>query len=194
MNLPNKMTFLRIFLVPLFLFFLTMTQIPYGIFIATAIFIIASVTDTLDGYYARKLNQVTRFGKFLDPLADKLLVTAALVALVEYHSINAWVAFIIIAREFMISGLRILAAAEGLVISASVLGKVKTIVQIVAIVLALVNLNLSKISFIIPFFDITILINLIKVFTNAFMIFAVIITIVSAVDYFYKNKKIINDL
>ena len=190
MNLPNKMTFLRIFLVPLFLFFLTMTEIPYRIFIATAIFIIASVTDTLDGYFARKLNQVTRFGKFLDPLADKLLVTAALVALVEFHSINAWVAFIIIAREFMISGLRILAAAEGLVIAASILGKIKTIIQIIAIVLALVNLNLGEIRF----FDNTMLIGLANLITNAFMIFAVIITIASAVDYFYQNKKIIIDL
>lgn len=190
MNLPNKMTILRILLVPIFLFFLTMTEIPYGMFIATAIFIIASLTDTLDGYFARKLNQVTRFGKFLDPLADKLLVTAALVALVEYHSINAWVAFIIIAREFMISGLRTLAAAEGLVIAASPLGKTKTIVQIIAIVLALINLNLQRISSL----SNTKLVDFTGTLTNIFMILAVIITIVSAIDYFYKNKDVISDL
>ncbi len=190
MNLPNKMTMLRIFLVPVFLFFLTMTEIPYGSFIATGIFIIASLTDTLDGYFARKYNQITKFGKFIDPLADKLLVTAALVALVEYHSINAWVAFIIIAREFMISGLRILAAAEGVVIAASSLGKIKTITQIVAIVLALLNLNLLKIDFL----NNTWIIDFTNVVTNVSMILAVILTIISAVDYFYKNKKIINEL
>ncbi len=190
MNLPNKMTVLRILLVPVFLFFLTMTEIPYGIFIATAIFIIASLTDTLDGYFARKFNQITRFGKFLDPLADKLLVTAALVALVEYHSINAWVAFIIIAREFMISGLRSIAASDGVVIAASVWGKVKTIIQIIAILLALLNLNLIKINLI----ENQTFINATNILTNIFMILAVIITVISGIDYFYKNKNVISEL
>ncbi|MCL2322327.1 MAG: CDP-diacylglycerol--glycerol-3-phosphate 3-phosphatidyltransferase [Oscillospiraceae bacterium] len=190
MNLANKMTMLRILLVPIFLFFFTQTYIPYGILIASVIFIIASLTDTLDGFFARKYNQVTRFGKFLDPLADKLLVTAALIGLVECGSINSWVAFIIIAREFMISGLRILAAAEGIVIAASKIAKVKTVIQLIAILLALFNLNLVEIEFL----NIPWLINFTSFSTNAFMILAVIFTIVSAIDYFYKNKKVLNDL
>ena len=125
MNLANKLTIIRIFLVPIFLIFIAVKDIPYGKTIATAIFIIAALTDKLDGYIARSRNQITRFGKFMDPLADKLLVTAALISLVELQVISTWVAMVIIAREFAVTGLRAVAAAEGIVIAASPLGKAK---------------------------------------------------------------------
>lgn len=114
MNLANKLTIIRIFLVPIFLIFIAIKDIPYGAVIATFVFIIASLTDKLDGYIARTRNQVTRFGKLMDPLADKMLVTAALISLVESGIIPAWIAVIIIAREFAVSGLRTISAAEGL--------------------------------------------------------------------------------
>ncbi|MGH4122370.1 MAG: CDP-diacylglycerol--glycerol-3-phosphate 3-phosphatidyltransferase [Clostridium sp.] len=174
MNLANKLTMIRIFLVPIFLIFMASKDIPYGREVATIIFIIASLTDKLDGYIARSRNQITNFGKFMDPLADKLLVTAALVCLVELQIVHSWVAMIIIAREFAVSGLRTIAASEGKVIAASWWGKIKTVIQIVAIITALLNL-----SYVNP---------ILNVLTNIFMAAAVIITIISGVDYFVKNK------
>ena len=142
MNLANKLTLIRIILVPIFLVFIAYQDLPYGSVIATLIFIIASVTDHLDGYIARSRNQVTNFGKFMDPLADKLLVTAALISLVELQLVPAWAAIVIIAREFAVSGLRTIAASEGLVIAASWWGKIKTVIQIIAIVLLLLQVNI----------------------------------------------------
>jgi CDP-diacylglycerol--glycerol-3-phosphate 3-phosphatidyltransferase len=177
MNLANKLTMLRIFLVPIFLIFMAV-KIPYGKELATFIFIIASLTDKLDGYIARSRNQITNFGKFMDPLADKLLVTAALVSLVELKIVPSWVAMIIIAREFAVSGLRTIAASEGKVIAASWWGKIKTVIQIVAIITALLNL-----SYVNPVIN-----PILNTLTNIFMAAAVIITIISGVDYFIKNK------
>jgi CDP-diacylglycerol--glycerol-3-phosphate 3-phosphatidyltransferase len=169
MNLANKLTILRIILVPVFLFFIAI-NIPYGTIIATAVFVIAALTDTLDGYIARSRNQVTKFGKFMDPLADKLLVTAALVSLVEMKALSTWVVMIIIAREFAITGLRAVAASEGIVIAASRWGKAKTITQIVAIIAALLKL---------PY--------------NQYLIYiAVIITLISGFDYIIKNRAVLN--
>lgn len=138
MNLANKLTLARIFLVPIFLIAISV-KLKYGIgiYIAAGVFILAASTDGLDGYVARKKNQVTRLGKFMDPLADKLLISAALISLVELREVPAWVAMIIIGREFAITGLRTIAASEGVVMAASKLGKVKTVTQIVAIVLLL---------------------------------------------------------
>ena len=144
MNLANKLTLLRILLVPIFLIFIVVKEIPYGTFIATFIFIIASITDKLDGYIARSRNQITNFGKFMDPLADKLLVTTALITLVEYSIVPSWAAIIIIAREFAVSGLRTLAASEGKVIAASWWGKIKTVIQIIAIILLLIFWRFTK--------------------------------------------------
>ena len=155
MNLANKLTLIRIILVPIFLVFIAYQDLPYGSVIATLIFIIASVTDQLDGYIARSRNQVTNFGKFMDPLADKLLVTAALISLVELQLVPAWAAIVIIAREFAVSGLRTIAASEGLVIAASWWGKIIYVPDI-------------------------------------FLYLAVAITIISGVDYFRKNKNVIN--
>jgi CDP-diacylglycerol--glycerol-3-phosphate 3-phosphatidyltransferase len=188
MNLANKITLARIFLVPVIMLFLLIrfdwgaitfakVTITYSEIVATVIFIIAASTDGLDGYVARKKKLVTNLGKFLDPLADKLLITAALVSLVDRGSVEAWMAIIIISREFAVTGLRLVAAAEGQVIAASKLGKLKTIVQIVAICVVMLN------NF--PFGTIGIPFDLIA------MWIAVIITIYSGVDYFMKNKKVI---
>ncbi|MFZ5646296.1 MAG: CDP-diacylglycerol--glycerol-3-phosphate 3-phosphatidyltransferase [Bacillota bacterium] len=133
MNLPNRVTLVRIFLIPLFVAVVTL-RIPYGDYIAAAIFILAASTDGLDGYIARKRKMITNLGKLMDPLADKLLVTAALIVLVELQRLPSWVALIIIGREYAVTGLRALAAVDGNVIAAGWLGKVKTVTQIVAIV------------------------------------------------------------
>jgi len=177
MNLANKLTLIRIFLIPIFLVFIAVNSIPYGKLIATAVFVLAALTDKLDGYVARSRNQITRFGKFMDPLADKLLVTAALISLVEFQVIPTWVAVIIIAREFAVTGLRSLAAAEGIVIAASWWGKIKTVIQIVAIVLSLINLNYKELYF--------------AQISNFMMYLAVLVTLLSGFDYFIKNKDVI---
>lgn len=190
MNLANKLTLMRIILVPIFLVFITARSIPYGRSIATAIFIIAALTDKLDGYIARSRNQVTRFGKLMDPLADKLLVCAALVSLVEFHILPGWVAMIIIAREFAVTGLRTVAAAEGIVIAASKWGKAKTVVQIIAILMALINLNLRNYRFLHKSLNMHFILNF-RMVTNFAIMLAVIITIISGVEYFVKNKEII---
>lgn len=169
MNLPNKLTLSRIFLIPIFLLIVSV-KIPYGNFLAAGVFILAASTDGLDGYIARKNKMVTRFGKLMDPLADKLLVTAALISLVELQELSSWVAVIIIGREFAVTGLRALAASEGVVIAASKLGKYKTVSQIVAIVVMFLKQ--------VPFYP---------YLGHAAMTVAVIFTIWSGVDYFKKN-------
>ncbi|MBF8983033.1 CDP-diacylglycerol--glycerol-3-phosphate 3-phosphatidyltransferase [Lutibacter sp. B2] len=175
MNLANKLTIGRIFLVPIFMIAL-LNKIPYGMYIAAAIFTAAAITDTLDGYIARSRNQVTKFGKFMDPLADKLLVTAALVCLVQMHKLPAWIVVLIISREYTITILRAVAASEGIVIAASLYGKLKTIAQIVAIIAILLNnYPFSLINF--PFSTIALWV-------------AVILTIVSGVDYLYLNRHV----
>lgn len=178
MNLANKITLVRIFLVPVFMFFILTRFLPnpYNQYFAAFIFIIASVTDTLDGYIARSRNMVTNFGKFLDPLADKLLVTAALISLVEIEKVPAWIAIVIISREFIVTALRVVAAAEGMIIAASWWGKFKTITQIVAIVALLIN------NFPFSFLPVQI------PFDTIMLYIAVAITIISGVDYINKNK------
>src|SRR5919199_6864587 len=137
LNLPNALTLVRILLVPVLVVALTV-ETPGGSTIAAVVFALAAVTDGLDGYIARSRQAVTTFGKVMDPVADKLLIAAALISLVSLHRLDAWVAMVIIAREFAVSGLRIAAGQQGIVIPASFLGKVKTIVQVAA-VLALIS-------------------------------------------------------
>ncbi|PRR82570.1 CDP-diacylglycerol--glycerol-3-phosphate 3-phosphatidyltransferase [Clostridium vincentii] len=189
MNLANKLTIGRMFLVPVFLLFIAVKDIPYGTFIATGIFILASLTDKLDGYIARSRNQITNFGKFMDPLADKLLVTAALISLVELQVVPGWAAMIIIAREFAVTGLRTIAASDGKVIAASWWGKLKTVIQIIAIILLLLELNISASSYLT---DLVTNVEFFKLFFEYvpewFLYGAVIITLVSGYDYFNKNK------
>ena len=192
MNLANKLTLLRILLVPIFLIFIVVKGIPYGTFIATFIFIIASITDKLDGYIARSINQITTFGKFMDPLADKLLVTTALITLVEYRIVPSWAAIIIIAREFAVSGLRTIAASEGKVIAASWWGKIKTVIQILAIILLLIQVNISETQ---ALYNIVVnssfLTSFFKYVPSIMLDISVIITIISGFEYFRKNKGII---
>ncbi|MDR3594202.1 CDP-diacylglycerol--glycerol-3-phosphate 3-phosphatidyltransferase [Clostridium sp.] len=192
MNLANKLTLIRIFLVPIFLIFMA-KGIPYGSFIATFIFILASLTDKLDGYIARSRNQITNFGKFMDPLADKLLVTAALISLVELQVVPSWAAVVIIAREFAVSGLRSIAAAQGRVIAASRWGKIKTVIQIIAIILYLLKVNIKdarmwKIFVIHDYY--------VKVFFDyvpkTMLMIAVVVTLISGYDYFKKNKEAVS--
>lgn len=173
MNLANKITLFRVILVPIFMVVLY-SDLQYSNYIAALIFIFASLTDTLDGYIARSRNLVTNFGKFVDPLADKILVSAALISLVGLGKIPAWVVVVIIAREFTITGFRILAASEGITIAASSLGKFKTITQLLAISLLLLN------NF--PFNIINIPMDMIMLYTSLFF------TIVSGIDYIFKNK------
>lgn len=174
MNLANKITVIRVFLVPLFMIAFY-SNTPNSTYIAAAIFIIASFTDALDGYIARSRNLVTNFGKFADPLADKILVSAALISLVDLGKIPGWVVVIIIAREFTITGFRIIASSEGIIIAASSLGKIKTITQILAITLLLIN------NF--PFNLINIPMDRILLYTSLFF------TVLSGIDYLYKNKE-----
>ncbi len=143
LNLPNLLSLSRVFLAPLVVLFLTL-RIEWGDLIAGAVFIIAALTDTADGYIARKRGIVTNLGKFIDPLADKILITAALVGLVELQRISAWVVVIILAREFLVTGLRMIAAAEGVVLAASGGGKAKTVSQIIAIVMMIFNFPLAE--------------------------------------------------
>ena len=175
MNTANRLTILRVLLIPVFMIFV-LIDVPNYRYIAAFIFFIAALTDSLDGYIARSRNQITVFGKFMDPLADKLLISAALISLVELGEISSWAAMIIIAREFAITGFRILAAADGIVIAASWWGKIKTITQIVAIISILLNnFPFSLIGF--PFSRIT-------------LGLAVVFTIISGIDYIYINRKI----
>ena len=195
MNLPNKITIARILLIPVMMIipFLGLNEIVFGEvtqsnLIVLVIFLIASLTDFLDGYLARKNNLVTTFGKFLDPLSYKLLVLSALIMLVEQGIIPAWIPAIIAAREFIVSGIRMLAAGEGNVIAASWLGKIKTVSQMVAISLAFVSIN--------PFMDfiggelqgLHLIINILMTIA---MIVSVIATIWSGTDYLVKSKDVI---
>ena len=193
MNLANKLTMIRIFLVPVFLFFITVKEIPYGSIIATVVFIIASITDQLDGHIARSRNQITNFGKFMDPLADKLLVTAALVSLVELNLVAGWAVVVILAREFAVSGLRTLAASDGIVIAASWWGKIKTVTQMIAILLLLLKVNINTSANAINFINNNSYLNSFFTYVpETIMFIAVLITIVSGIDYFVKNKHVIS--
>lgn len=190
----NVVTLVRIFLIPVFVAVLVspwpelMADLPLWSslqpWIAAAVFIAISATDALDGYLARSRNQVTDFGKFLDPLADKILVAAALLGLVEMQLLPSWIALIILAREFIVSGLRMLAANQGVVIAASWYGKVKTVSQIVAIVAFIikdtVQLHAISDAFAAGF----------NLFAWIAMLFAVIMTIISMIDYFMKSKAV----
>lgn len=137
MNTANKVTIARMILIPVF-FVIMMSNIPYADIIAMVIFAIAALTDGIDGHIARKYNQITDFGKFLDPLADKLLIATALIGFVELGRMPAWMAVIIIAREFIVTGLRSIAASKGVVIAAIMTGKIKTCIQIASCIIAFV--------------------------------------------------------
>ena len=195
MNLPNKLTIFRIILVPIMViipFFGIdgrIAGIPIEWLIIDVVFLIASLTDKLDGYLARKNNQVTAFGKFLDPLADKILVLAAMMMLVEMQKLPAWIPIIVLAREFMVSGYRLIAVEKGgEVIAASKWGKLKTVTQMIAIVLALLDLNAFGECFTGVLQGGDLILNLI---VTIMMIIQVIATIFSGIDYMKGAKKYI---
>ncbi|MCT4543270.1 MAG: CDP-diacylglycerol--glycerol-3-phosphate 3-phosphatidyltransferase [Vallitalea sp.] len=171
MNLANKLTILRILLVPVFVVAI-LSGIKNSLLISALIFAIASITDFLDGYIARKYDLVTNFGKFMDPLADKLLVAAAFITMVDLNLVSSWAVIIIISREFAVSILRAIAASSGIVIAASKWGKAKTVSQIIAIMMILLNIPYS----------------------NIVMGIAVVLTIYSGYDYINLNRNIFKDM
>ena len=177
MNLPNKLTILRVIMIPFFVAFLMLengANTTYR-YIAAALFIIASLTDLLDGKIARKYNLVTNFGKFMDPLADKLLVCSALICMIELGQLPAWVVIIIISREFIISGFRLVASDNGVVIAASYWGKFKTTFQMIGVVLLI--LNIPALSMV----------------TDIVIWIAVALTVISLVDYIVKNAGVLKE-
>ena len=197
MNLPNKLTIFRIILVPIMVIipFLGIDGrflgIPIEWIIIDFIFIIASLTDKLDGYLARKNNQVTAFGKFLDPLADKILVLSAMMMLVEMDKLPAWIPIIVLAREFMVSGYRLVAVEKGgKVIAASKWGKLKTVTQMIAIILAFLDLNGFGECFFGGLQRGDLVLNLI---VTIMMIVQTVATIFSGIDYMKGAKKLIID-
>lgn len=175
MNIANKLTVLRIILVPFFVFFMLTDFTSYNGIIAFVIFVIATLTDKLDGTLARKYNLVTDFGKFLDPIADKLLVCSALICLTAEGKIPAWVTIIIIGREFVISAFRLVCADTGKTVAASWWGKSKTIAQMVMIIVFLLN------------------IPQLELFSQILLYISLILTVVSLVDYFIKNKDVLKE-
>lgn len=175
MNLPNKLTILRIIMVPFFVvFMLTNLGGAANKWIALALFVVASLTDLLDGKIARKYNLVTNFGKFMDPLADKLLVCSAMICLIEMGKLPAWIVIIIIAREFIISGFRLVASDNGIVIAASYWGKFKTVFQMAMIIVLIMDLG-----------------GVFDLIGKVLVVIALALTIISLFDYIYKNKQVL---
>jgi len=185
MNLANKLTILRLILIPFFLvtFYITplktqtieiggVFQTPSSFFVALIIFLIAAATDWIDGYIARKYDMITDFGKFMDPLADKLLVTAALLIFIEFGLITSWIVFVILAREFIVTGFRTIAASKGVVIAAGWSGKVKTVLQFVLIIFLLTGILPVR-------------------FEQLFAILVALVTVLSGMEYTLKNLDVL---
>ncbi len=173
MNIANKLTVFRVVLVPFFVIFMLTDFTDYNRWIAFAIFVIATITDKLDGTIARKYNMITAFGKFMDPIADKLLVSSALICLCYHGEIPAWVVILIISREFAISGVRLIAVENGRTIAATWWGKSKTIAQMAMIIIMLMKLDIFY------------------VLGQIVMYVAVVLTVISLVDYLIKNKEVL---
>lgn len=179
MNLPNKLTLFRIILIPFFVFFLFTGCVgEAGKYIALGIFAVASLTDLFDGKIARKYNLVTNFGKFMDPIADKLLVSSALISFVGLNRLQAWIVIILIAREFIISGFRLVASDSGIVLAASWWGKFKTAFQMIMCILLIINIQN----------------NVFTVINNGFIYISLALSVISLADYLIKNRKVISDM
>ncbi len=175
MNLPNKLTVLRVIMVPFFVFFmLTDVGGPANKWIALILFCVASLTDMLDGKIARKYNLVTNFGKFMDPLADKLLVCSAMICMIEMGKLPAWIVIVIIAREFIISGFRLVASDNGIVIAASYWGKFKTVFQMAMIIVLIADFG-----------------GVFDVIAQVLIWIALALTVISLIDYVVKNKEVL---
>ena len=179
MNLPNKLTLFRIILIPFFVFFLFTGCVgEAGKYIALGIFAVASLTDLFDGKIARKYNLVTNFGKFMDPIADKLLVSSALISFVGLNRLQAWIVIILIAREFIISGFRLVASDSGIVLAASWWGKFKTAFHMIMCILLIINIQN----------------NVFTVINNVFIYISLALSVISLADYLIKNRKVISDM
>ena len=191
MNLPNKLTLLRIILVPIFVVILLLDEvIPHSYLIAGLIFGIASYTDHLDGKIARKYNLITDFGKFMDPLADKIMVISALVCFIELSLIPSWCVILIIAREFMVTSIRLVAAPKGIVIAANIWGKLKTVTQIIAIVVIMLLSyfkELSTLGISLGFLTGSEAVEIYPTVNFIFIILATVITVISGIVYLMQN-------
>lgn len=178
MNLPNKLTIFRVILIPFFVFVLLFNPDSMTFrLIAEAIFVVASLTDMLDGKIARKYNLVTNFGKFMDPLADKLLVCSAMICLIETKQLPAWIVIIIVAREFIISGFRLIAAENGIVIAANMWGKLKTVSQMIMIIILIAN------------FDFAVW----YILGQIFIWVSLVLTVISLCVYVVQNKQVLKE-
>lgn len=188
MNLANKLTMFRVIIVPFFVFFMSAEFVPLRFLWALILFALASITDMFDGKVARKYNMVTNFGKFLDPLADKILVAAALICFVELKWTYAWVVFVILAREFLVSGIRLVAASSDkkIVIPANIWGKLKTAVTMVAIVVILI------LAVIIEDFGIAISPKIWQITRDVLMYLSALLTVISGVVYCYDSREFID--
>lgn len=196
MNTPNKLTTIRMIMAPIFMAVLLIDKIPQNYLIALVIFIVASITDLVDGKLARKNHQVTTYGKFLDPVADKILVLSALMAFVQLDITSAWVPLIVVTREFIVTSVRLLASTEGNVIAANMWGKVKTVIQLVAIIAIIafkaireiiVCLDFSVITDILYWYD-----AILPIVSKVLLWVSVVMTAWSGVIYVWQNRKYIN--
>ena len=175
MNTPNKLTLLRVILIPFFVICMLAVSAGWGKWAALAIFVIASLTDTLDGYLARRDNLVTNFGKFMDPLADKLLVCSAMICLVDLERIPSWVVIIIIGREFVISGFRLIASDNGIVIAANYWGKIKTVCQMVMIIVVIADRG-----------------GVFGIVEQVLIYLSLLLTVISLATYLWDNRKVLS--
>ena len=177
MNVPNMLTILRMLMVPVFVAVLLAGQSDTANIIAGVIFIAASLTDTLDGYLARKNNQITVFGKFMDPLADKLLVCSALICLVDLNRIPSWIVIIIVGRDFIISGFRLIAAEKGVVIAANIWGKLKTVSQMIMVILLVFHFG-----------------GFWRTLETVFIWLSLVLTVVSLINYIWANRHVLEEV
>lgn len=177
MNLPNKLTCLRVCLIPFFVFFMLADLGAWQKWAALLIFVVASITDALDGHIARSRNLITNFGKFMDPVADKLLVCSALICFVQTGVIPAWIVIIIVAREFIVSGFRLVASDQGIVLAAGIWGKLKTVCQMVMTIVLIADIQLA-------FF---------QILGQIFIYASLLLTIISMVDYIWNNRQVLTN-
>ena len=177
MNLPNKITIFRVFMIPVFVVLMMLQRLPGNEFYALAAYAIACISDALDGHIARKYNLIPDFGKFMDPVADKLLVCSALICFVEQGLMSAWIALIIIARELIIDGFRLVAAGKGIVIAASIWGKAKTVVQMIACFVLILNADFL----------------LFNILEQVLIYASLVLTVISLADYIYKNRTVLTE-
>lgn len=185
MNLPNKLTCFRMAVVPFFVAVLMLPQIPYHYLWALILFVVASLTDLLDGHIARKHNLITDFGKFMDPLADKILVTSALICFIELRVVPAAVIVVIIAREFAVTSLRLIAASKGTVLAADIYGKLKTVSQMMWVVTAILQLYLET--------NLLMGITALSALNVILMWVTLALTVISGVNYLWKNRSVFRE-